>query len=69
MAKHPRTLKRYVGPAYNKGIRLPGYDHDIRPAGFTPVEVDAFVRRHPEYADWWQEPQEAKPDQPPEEKD
>jgi len=44
---------RYVGPAYQTGIRLNGYSHDIRPAEFTPAERREFLKKHPERASWW----------------
>lgn len=51
MAK--RAKKTYVGPIYTNGLRLYGYDHDIRPADFSADEIEAFVEKHPDCADWW----------------
>jgi hypothetical protein len=53
MAK--RTMMKYVGPPYTTGIRPHGFDHDIRPADFTPAQRQDFVSKYPHLAAWWQE--------------
>ena len=56
-AEEPQTVvvpfRRYVGPAYDKGIELGGTRTLIRPAEYTAAEIDAFLLRHPEKASWW----------------
>lgn len=44
--------KRYVGEAYDKGIVLPD-NRLVRPAEFTPREIEDFIRKFPQFAHWW----------------
>lgn len=49
----------YIGPEYHKGITMP--DHTlVRPAEFTPQEVDDFLQKHPQYAAWWSFPTQSE---------
>ncbi len=59
------TKRVYVGPKYRTGIRLPGAGKDIRPADWTPTEVEAFLADHPKYAQWWESPAAPEPEPEP----
>ena len=49
----------YIGPEYHRGITMP--DHTlVRPAEFTPQEVDDFLQKHPQYAAWWSFPAQSE---------
>lgn len=40
--------KRYVGEPYDKGIVMPE-GRLVQPHQFTPPEIEAFVKRYPNY--------------------
>lgn len=48
---------RYVGPDYDKGIRVRGRAGLVRPRDFSQAEAEAFVAEcGVKYAGWWASP-------------
>lgn len=52
---------KYIGPAYNKGIVIPGIPGVQKPAEWTPEQIAAFKEKDPKrHALWFAEEGQAK---------